>query len=269
MAKLAGKTALVTGGTRGIGRAIAERLGRDGARVAVHYGTREVAARETVSTIEGAGGSAFAVRAELGVQGDADAVLEGLRAGLRGEPLDILVNNAAIEGHGATIDGATEDQFDRLFSVNVRAPFFLIQRLLPLLADGGRIVNISSADTRIALPDEIVYSMTKGALNVLGRTLADALGRRGITVNTVAPGITDTGKIDWILERPELVAATAAVTALRRVGEPVDIADAVAFLASDDARWITGHLLDATGGMFLGPSGLRELAPANEAATRS
>ncbi|MFZ0218120.1 MAG: SDR family oxidoreductase [Candidatus Dormiibacterota bacterium] len=259
MANLVGKTALVTGASRGIGRAIARRLASDGALVAVHYGSGEEAANDTAAAIVQAGGSAFLVRAELGVDGDVETLAEGVQAGLAGRPLDILVNNAALGGDGASMERATPELFDRLFAVNVRAPFFLIQRLLPAFADGGRIVNISSADTRIALPDEVAYSMTKGALDVLGRTLADALGRRGITVNTVAPGITDTGKIDWILERPELLAGTVAVTAMRRVGQPGDIADAVAFLASDGARWITGQLLDASGGgMFLG---LREMGP--------
>jgi 3-oxoacyl-[acyl-carrier protein] reductase len=143
----------------------------------------------------------------------------------------------------------------------VRAPFFIIQRALPLLADGGRIINISSADTRIALPEELAYSMTKGAINVLGRTLADALGTRGITVNTVAPGITDSGKLARLRSSPALEAAAIAATALRRIGRPDDIADAVAFLASMDARWITGHVLDVTGGTFLGPGGFRDLLP--------
>jgi 3-oxoacyl-[acyl-carrier protein] reductase len=142
------------------------------------------------------------------------------------------------------------------------APLFIIQRALPLLADNGRIINISSADTRITLPDELAYSMTKGAVNVLSRTLADALGARGITVNAVAPGVTDTGKLAALEARPELKAGTEAVTALGRIGQPADIADAVAFLASHDARWITGQVIDASGGTFLGPTGLRNMMSA-------
>jgi len=121
------------------------------------------------------------------------------------------------------------------------------------MRDGGRIINISSAVTRIAMPRELAYSMTKGALDILGRTLANSLGARGITVNTVAPGITDTGKLAFLYEHPELEAGTRAATALGRFGFSGDIADVVAFLVSSDARWVTGQLLDVSGGLFLGP----------------
>jgi 3-oxoacyl-[acyl-carrier protein] reductase len=251
MADLTGKTALVTGASRGMGRAIAQRLAADGALVAVHYASNKAAATETVDAIQAAGGRAFAVPAELGVAGDVDTLFGGLEAGLSGQRLDILVNNAATRT-AAFIEQTTPEQVDRMFAVNVRAPLFIIQRALPLLRDGGRIINISSADTRVALPLELAYAMTKGAINVLGLTLANALGARGITVNTVMPGPTDTDKTPF-LQDPEVRAATAAATALGRVGQPADIADAVAFLASDDARWITGEVLDVTGGMWLGP----------------
>jgi len=248
---LADKTALVTGASRGIGRAIAQRLAADGALVAVHYGSNEAAATETVEKIQANGGRAFAVRAELGVDGDVDTLFAGLEEGLSGQRLDILVNNA---GTGAgSIEQTTREEFDRVFAVNVRAPFFIIQRALPLLRDGGRIINIGSADTRIAVTTELAYAMTKGAVTVLSQTLANALGERGITVNTVAPGVTDTERNAWLNDKPELLAATASAAALGRIGQPADIADVVAFLASDDARWITGHLVDATGGMMLGP----------------
>ena len=252
MAALTGKAALVTGASRGIGRAIARRLAADGALVAVHYGSGEAAATETVEAIRAAGGRAFRVRAELGVDGDVDTLFTGLEAGLSGQRLDILVNNAATRA-GGFIEQATPEEFDRMFAVNVRAPLFLIQRALPLLRDGGRIINISSSDTRVALPLELAYAMTKGAINVMSMTLANALGTRGITVNAVAPGPTDTDMTAFLRGNPEVQAATAAATALDRVGQPADIADAVAFLASDDARWITGELLDVTGGMWLGP----------------
>lgn len=251
MANLTGRTALVTGASRGIGRAIAERLAADGAVVAVHYASNDVAAKDVVSAIEERGGTAFAVRAELGVPGDVDTLFAGLTAGLGGRSLDILVNCAAVSAAG-TIEETSPEAFERLFAVNVRAPFFIIQRALPLMADGGRIINISSAVNRVAMP-EVAYSMTKGAIDVLGRTLANALGDRGITVNTVAPGVTQTDRNAWMAHLPEAKAGTEHATALGRIGQPADIADAVAFLASDDARWVTGHLLDATGGLFLGP----------------
>jgi 3-oxoacyl-[acyl-carrier protein] reductase len=256
MTDLTGKTALVTGASRGIGRAIAERLAADGARVAVHYGSNESAANETIAAIEDAGGSAFAVRAELGVPGDVDTLFAGLQEDLDGRPLDVLVNNAAIIGYSATIDGATVEDFDRLFAVNVRAPLFIIQRALPLMRAGSRIVNVSSGVTWFATP-EVVYGMTKGALNVLTRSLAHTQGARGITVNTVSPGITETDMNSWLTESPEAAGNVARMVALGRHGQPADIADAVAFFASDDSRWVTGQVLEVNGGLFLGPNGGR------------
>ena len=203
--------------------------------------------------IKQAGGRAFIVGADLSVAGDVDTLFAGLKAGLAGRPLDILVNNAGGALGTGSIEETTPGEFDRLVALNVRAPFFIIQRALPLLRDGGRIINISSADARIAITRELAYSMAKGAINVLSRTLAHAVGGRGITVNTVAPGITDTERNAWIHTGPEMEARTASASALNRIGQPSDIADIVAFLASDDARWITGDLIDATGGTFLGP----------------
>jgi NAD(P)-dependent dehydrogenase (short-subunit alcohol dehydrogenase family) len=227
-------------------------LAADGALVAVHYGSNEAAAKDTVAAIEGAGGQAFAVRAELGVDGDVDTLFGGLTQGLDGRPLDILVNNAAISTFTATIDQATPEQFDREFAINVRAPFFIIQRALPLLNDGGRIINVSSGVTWFATP-QTVYSMTKGALNVLGRSLANTLGARRITVNNVSPGITDTEMNTWLHESDDAAPGVEDMTALDRVGQAADIADAVAFFASDDSRWVTGQTLDVNGGLWLGP----------------
>lgn len=165
------------------------------ARVVVHYASDDTAATDTVAAIERAGGRAFAVRAELGPDGDVDTLFAGLEHGLAERPLDILVNNAA--EFAGPLDQVTPQEFDRLLAVNVKAPYFIVKRALPLPLplplprDGGRIVNISSAATRIALP-ETAYAMSKGALDVLGRDLANQLGPRGITVNTLAPGVTET-----------------------------------------------------------------------------
>jgi 3-oxoacyl-[acyl-carrier protein] reductase len=252
MTGLTGRTALVTGASRGIGRAIAERLAADGALVAVHYGSNETAAKETVAAIETAGGQAFAVRADLAGTAELDAMFAGLQDGLAGRPLDVLVNNAAVIDYTATIEGATPETFDRLFAVNVRAPLFVIQRALPLMPDGGRIVNVSSGVTWFAIP-EVVYGMSKGALNVLTRSLAQTQGPRGITVNTVSPGITETDMNGWLTESPDAARAVAGITALGRHGQPADIADAVAFFASDDGRWVTGQTLEVNGGLLLGP----------------
>jgi 3-oxoacyl-[acyl-carrier protein] reductase len=252
MTSLSGKTALVTGASRGIGRAIAERLAADGAEVAVHYGSNEAAAADSVAAIKAAGGQAFPVRAELGVDGDVDTLFAALEHGLAGRPLDILVNNAAIATYDATADKATREQFDREFAVNVRAPFFIVQRALPLLRDGGRIINISSGVTWYATP-QIVYSMTKGALNVLGRSLANTVGDRGITVNNVSPGVTDTDMNSWLHDSDDAASAITDIVALNRIGQAADIADAVAFFASDDSRWITGQTVEVNGGLYLGP----------------
>ncbi|WP_328309773.1 SDR family oxidoreductase [Streptomyces sp. NBC_00442] len=247
MGSLDGKTALVTGGSRGIGRGIAERLGRDGARVAVHYGTNEVAAKETVAAIEAAGGSAFAVGQELGVPGDAAALWEAFDR--QADGVDILVNNAGI-GWPVPFGEVTEETYDQLFAVNAKAPFFVTQLGLTRLRDGGRVVNISSGLARAAMmPQTLTYAMTKGALDVLTRNLSKVLGPRGITVNSVAPGVVDTDtNADWLRTDEQAWAATAALSPLGRVGEASDIADVVAFLASAEGRWITGQWLEATGG---------------------
>jgi NAD(P)-dependent dehydrogenase (short-subunit alcohol dehydrogenase family) len=260
MTRLANKTALVTGASRGIGRAIAERLAADGALVAVHYGSDEGAAKDTVAAIEAAGGQAFAVRAAFGTDGAieqlADAVTAELRRRTGTDRLDILVNNAAVSDSDGGIDTATPAAFDRLFAVNVRTPFFLIQRLLPLMGAGGRIVNIGSAVTRIALPGEIGYAMTKAALTTLGRNLANEVGPRGITVNTVNPGPTRTDRTAFLFDQPQAAAMVSAGQAIERIGMPTDIAAVVAFLATDDAGWLTANTIDATGGSYLGPKTL-------------
>jgi NAD(P)-dependent dehydrogenase (short-subunit alcohol dehydrogenase family) len=252
VAALTGKTALVTGASRGIGRAIAERLAADGAHVAVHYGSNDAAASDAVACIEASGGVAFAVRATLGVPGDVDTLFAGVERGLAGRPLNVLVSNAAVISNQDSIEQATPADFDRLFAVNVRAPLFIIQRALPRMAPGGRIVIVSSGVTKIASP-EVIYTMTKGALNVLCRSLAHMLGPRGINVNVVSPGITDTD-MAGLSSDPEAAAMVARMTALGRNGAPDDIADAVSFFAGNDSRWVTGEVLEVNGGLCLGPS---------------
>jgi NAD(P)-dependent dehydrogenase (short-subunit alcohol dehydrogenase family) len=244
---------VVTGASRGIGRAIAERLAADGALVAVHYGSNQVAAEETVARIARAGGNAFAIRAGLGDDQGVDALFGGLDEGLSGRALDILVNNAAVPPAGP-IESSTPEEFDRLFAVNVKAPFFIIQRAIPRMSGRGRIITISSVATRVAIPTQTSFAMAKGAVETMSLTLANELGARGITVNAVAPGTTKTDANAAVFEQPPGTEAyLASMTALDRLGRADDVADAVAFLASDDGRWVTGHVLDVSGGMHLGP----------------
>ncbi|MFF5103296.1 SDR family oxidoreductase [Streptomyces sp. NPDC000134] len=249
-----GKTALVTGGSRGIGRAVGRRLAREGALVAVHYGHDATAAERTVKEIEADGGRAFPVHAELGVPGDAAtlwAAFDRALAEQDAEPgVDILVNNAGITVP-RRIDAVTEADYDRVFAINTKAPFFIVQRGLDRLRDGGRIVNISSVVTRMAYPHLVSYAMTKAALDHLTLTLAQELGPRGITVNAVAPGYTET-EINPTLGVPEIRRRYSEASVFGRLGDPADIADVVSFVASDDARWVTGQWIDTSGGAHLG-----------------
>ncbi|MBB4931925.1 3-oxoacyl-[acyl-carrier protein] reductase [Lipingzhangella halophila] len=249
MNTLNGKTALVTGASRGIGRAIARRLACDGAHVAVHYGSNARAAAETVGEIEAEGGHAFSLQADLGAAGDAEKLWTAFDT--RVEGVDILVNNAGVLNDEPGIEHVTREQFERIFAVNTTSPFFVSQLALPRLRDGGRIVNISTMLTRgRAMPESVSYAMSKGALDVLTSMLAKQLAPRAITVNTVAPGVIDTE-----IHQGRIVGAArewlSSLSAMGRVGVPEDVADAVAFLASDDSRWVTGHWMDASGGTLL------------------
>jgi 3-oxoacyl-[acyl-carrier protein] reductase len=251
---LEGKVAVVTGGSRGIGRAIACRLSREGALVVVHYGRDRAAANEVVRVIEGEGGRAFAVRAEFGTPGAVETFYEGLDTVLRehtgSASFDILVNNAGVAPLKG-LEATNELMFDELVAVNVKTPFFLVQKALGRLRDGGRIINVSSGVARLAYPEAIAYALTKGALDNFTLAMAWQLGPRGITVNSLAPGYVQTD-MNPSLSDPEVRSDVARGIALGRVGQPDDIADVAAFLASSDGRWVTGTYVDATGGSLLG-----------------
>ncbi|MEJ2858410.1 MULTISPECIES: SDR family oxidoreductase [unclassified Saccharothrix] len=238
------KHALVTGASRGIGRVIAGTLAAEGARVAVHYGTNERLAHEVVEEITAAGGSAFAVGADLRrpeeVHGLFDAVLAEFGR------LDVLVNNAGLAHHGP-IGSYDERVFADMVAVNVTAPFLAMRLAARHLSDGGRIITLSSALTRSALADHGVYAATKAAAEQLGFALSKELGARGITVNNVLPGPTETDEFTDDL-RAQL-APVVGQTPLGRFGQARDIADVVAFLASDRARWVTGQSVVASGGL--------------------
>ena len=242
--KLSGKVALVTGSSRGIGRAIVERLSRQGASVAINYFSNSDKAEEVVAGIVSNGGSAVALQADVSRLKDIQRLFEHTLAHF--ERLDIVVNNAGIRISKDVTD-IVEEEFDRLFAINVKGTFFSCQLAARRMSDNGRIINVSSAVTRMMLPGYAIYSASKGAVDQITRVLAKELGERRITVNAVAPGPVDTellrdGKTE---EQLQLMAQMAA---LGRIGNVEDIADVVAFLASDDARWITGQTIHVNGG---------------------
>ena len=251
---LKGKTALVTGASRGIGRAIAERLAKDGATVALTYNTSKPGADAVVAAIEKAGGIAFAIHADFVDRAAVPTLFERLDNELTkrngSKALDILVNNAGNSGWLGFKD-ATPDSWDTLMAVYARAPFFIVQAALDRLANGGRIINISSAAATKPVTFAPVYSMAKAAINNLTHALASELGPRKITVNAVAPGFTRTDANAAFRENPELVKALEAQIALGRIGEPSEIAAVVAFLASDEGHWVTGQTIEASGGYKL------------------
>jgi 3-oxoacyl-[acyl-carrier protein] reductase len=254
MSKLQGKTALVTGASRGIGRAIALRLAKDGAAVAVHYASNHRLAEEVVHEIRQHGGEAFAIQADLksinGVHECYAALDEALVQKTGTTFFDILVNNAGI-GQMLTIEETTEASLNEVLNLHVQAPLFMIQQGLPRMKDGGRIINLSSAVTRIALPNLLGYSISKGAVNTLTQVLAQQLGGRNITVNAIQPGIIETAMNEATLADPGGRQFAAALSAFGRWGQPEDVADIAAFLASSDSRWVTGQLIDASGGSRL------------------
>src|SRR6202030_1055133 len=230
MAMLANKTALVTGASRGMGRATALALGAAGARVIVHYGHNADEAKAVVDQIRAAGGRADAVAADLAAPDGAHALAAQVR-NLIGDRLDIVVSNAGIS-KSATIEDMTVEDFDRLFAVNVGAPYFLVQQLLPVLADGSAIVFLSSLGAHAAVGALSAYASTKGAINTLVKYFASALGPRGIRVNAVAPGVIDTDMSNFT-KTEEGRSTVTAMQSLKRIGQPDDVASVVEFLASD------------------------------------
>ena len=255
MADLRDKTALVTGASRGIGRATASALAEIGARVLVHYGRSVRDAESLVADIRSKGGRADAIRADLGTPEGATLLAKEVRS-IVGKQLDVLVSNAGIS-KAATIKDHTVDDFDNLFATNVRSPFFLVQQLLPILGDGSNIIVISSIGSHAVVgrpgvdnPSLLAYSSTKGALETLVKNWAAILGPQGIRVNAVAPGVIDTDMSSFTKTEAGREAALG-MQALKRIGKPEDVADVVAFLASEKARWITGASIPVDGGSKL------------------
>ena len=249
MTDLTNQIALVTGASRGLGRATAARLAEAGARVIVHYSSSRDAADNLVADIRSKGGQADAVAADLAAADGAHVLAQAVKD-LGVTSLDIIVANAGV-AHLATIEEETVEEFDRQFAVNVRAPFFLVQQLLPVLSEGARIILLSSVVARAAFDGTAAYSATKGAVEVLTRNFAKELGPRGIRVNAIAPGAIDTDMAQAFLGTEEGREYIKNLQALKRIGQPDDIADAVLFLASDQSRWIDGRSLEVSGGANL------------------
>jgi len=248
MTKLSGKTALVTGASRGMGRASALALARMGAQVLVHYSSGVKEAEAVVAEIRKAGGRADAVAADLSTPDGAHKLAKQIRA-VVGDRLDILVANAGIS-KSATIEETTVEEFDRLFAVNVRAPFFLVQQLLPIMSEGSSIVFLSSLAAHAVVGTIPAYAATKGAIDTLVKHFASMLGARGIRVNAVAPGVVQTDMSNFTKTDAGRDFALG-MQALKRLAQPDDIGGVVAFLASEHARWITGDTIHVDGGSKL------------------
>ncbi len=247
MAQLAGKVAIITGASRGIGRAIAERIARDGAAVVVNYARSADEAKAVVAAITSAGGKAITLQADIGNVSDIRRLFKETIAQLG--HVDIVVNNAA-KTVFKPIEVITEEEFDSVFAVNARGPLFVMQEAARALGQGGRIVNISTKAAQLGFPLLAAYLGSKSALEQFTVVLSNELGPRGITVNTVSAGVTETKMLEELLQNypPELKAVSIMRTALGRLGQPSEIADVVAFLVSEDARWITGQNIVADGG---------------------
>ena len=247
MAKLDGKVALVTGGSKGIGAALAAALAAEGARVVVNYASSKAGADAVVAAIRSAGGEAIAVQADVSDADQAQALVT--RAVQEFGRLDVLVNNSGVYEMGP-LEQMTQDQYRRMFDINVLGVLLTTQAALDHLGEGGSVINVSSSITTIAPANSAVYTGSKGAVDAITRVLAKELGPRGIRVNAILPGMVETeGSIAAGYIGSDMQTGIVAMTPLGRVGQPDDISGVAVFLASDDAGWVTGQLLSASGGL--------------------
>lgn len=245
MDSLIEKVAIVTGASAGIGRAIAERLAQEGATVVVNYGKSADKAKQVVAGIEAKGGKAVAIQADMSKIADVRRVVR--ETVQRFGRLDILVNNAGMFTFKPLVE-TTEQEFDQIFSLNAKGPYFAMQEVAKVIADGGRIVNISTDGTHIGFAGATAYLGSKGALEQFTKGLAHELASKGITVNTVSPGYTDTAMMP---ADPAFRQTGEQASPLKRLGTPKDIADVVAFVVSEEARWLTGQNIHAGGGVVM------------------
>lgn len=249
------KIAVITGGSRGLGKNAALALAKRGVHSVITYQSNRAAADATVKELEALGVRAAALQLDTGKAGTFADFTRALKATLqqtwKRDRFDALVNNAGMGLHRAFVE-TTEADFDALMAVHLKGPFFLTQALLPLMADGGRILNVSTGLARFALPGYAAYATMKGGIEVLTRYLAKELGARGISVNTLAPGAIATDfNGGAVRDTPQVAAMVASVTALGRVGQPDDIGPVVASLVADETRWVNGQRIEASGGMFI------------------
>lgn len=254
MNKLSEKNALVTGGARGIGAAIVRRLAKSGAHVAINYAHSADAAEALAGEVNAAGGRAFTIKADVSRLADIEAMFAACDAVFGGAPsLDILINNAGIGsgGQDASLKSGSEELFDAILATNVKGPHFVTQAALPRLRDHGRIVNIGSISGKVGQPFAAGYGMSKRALQSLTFSTALAVAKRQITCNLVAPGAVATDFITAFRDKPGWDEATAKHTPMGRLGTPEDIAGAVMMLLGNDARWVTGQIIEASGGLSI------------------
>ena len=244
MASLKGKVAVVTGASRGIGRGIAERLAKDGAAIVVNFTKSADEAEKVVAGIKAHGGTAMAVQADVSKVDDIRRLFQETKKTFG--RLDILINNAGIFWAKPIVD-TTEEEYDRMFAVNAKGQFFALQEAAKLMADGGRIVNISTGGTKLAFPGISIYGASKSALEFFTKVAAKELGAKNITVNTVSPGYTETD----MLSDPQFRTIGVQASPLGRLGTPADIAQVVSFVVSEEAGWITGDTIQAGGGVAM------------------
>lgn len=254
MGQLDAKTALVTGGARGIGAAIVKRLAAEGAEVAFVYKGSKEAAEALVAEVAAAGGKAFAIQADVSEPAQIAAMFAACDAAFGPAPnLDILVNNAGVgsDGQDASLKTGSAELFDHMMTVNAKGPYLVTQAALPRLRDYGRVVNIGSISGKVAQPFAAGYAMTKRALQSLTFSTAAQVARQGITCNLIAPGAVATDFITKLRERPGFDEGNAKATPMGRMGQPDDIAGAVLMLCREEARWVTGNVIEAAGGLAI------------------